>query len=249
MYTANVFRAITYAVVALFVCIWVFALRRGDPDQLWALFSAVIFFGLLGFSSFSFINSAASVSFVQAARDSLMLFAWMFTSGIAYRQGLPPLIAFGIGNLLFMRTDLLAGIVGLVAPDFAFESGSGLAVALSFCMAAVLIVYTIVLLTTHPATAAGTDDTDGQKDATEAIEDVPPDPFEAYQLTPRETQVVELLLRGYTLPQIGEHFSISLNTARWYAKSIYRKLNIHSKAELIELAESKAGTGRQPKTA
>ena len=63
--------------------------------------------------------------------------------------------------------------------------------------------------------------------------------LDLYDLSAREQQVVNLLLRGYTLPQVGERLGVSLNTARYYAKSIYRKLNIHSKAELIDLAEGR----------
>ena len=254
-YTANVFRVFAFLLIAAVFCAWVLAARRDDPDQLWPLFSCTVFFGLLGYSSFSFVDEEASVSFMRATQDCIMLFAWVFVTGTCYRQELPALVTFGLGTVLFMRTDLVASILaplGLLPGADAPSDGS-LSVALSFAMAAVLIVYTIALLWRSAARAGGS--ADASATANRADGAAGPEPGEnrpgagdgdaaanalpgiaPFGLTAREEQVVGLLLRGYTLPQVGEHFGVSLNTARYYAKAIYRKMGIHSKAELIELA-------------
>ena len=265
-YMANAFRVLAFAVLAGIFCAWVFALHRSDPDQLWPLFSCTIFFGLLGYSSFSFVNAEASVSFMRATQDCIMLFAWVFVSGTCYRQGLPRLVTFGLGATLLMRTDLIANLLGLAGAMPRGQADAGLAVALSFVMAAVLIVSTIALLWRGGAgaddagradarhgqapaskTAPGGSDSPASRDEREPqVLDTPERPasdlapLAPFELTARELQVVELMLRGYTLPQAGERLGVSLNTARYYAKTIYRKLGIHSKAELIALAE---GTG------
>jgi DNA-binding CsgD family transcriptional regulator len=54
-------------------------------------------------------------------------------------------------------------------------------------------------------------------------------------LSPREVEVVELLLRGNTVSAIARKLFISENTVRGHTKAIYRKLGIHSKQELIDL--------------
>lgn len=54
-------------------------------------------------------------------------------------------------------------------------------------------------------------------------------------LSPRETEVVSLMLRGNTVPAIARKLFISENTVRGHTKAIYRKLNVHSKQELIDL--------------
>lgn len=56
-----------------------------------------------------------------------------------------------------------------------------------------------------------------------------------YGLTQRELQVLELMCIGRDLPYISEALFISKNTVRSHSKSIYRKLNVHSKQELIDL--------------
>lgn len=253
-YTANAFRVLAFLVLACVFCTWVFALRRDDPDQLWPLYSCTVFFGLLGFSSFSFVNPIASLSFMQATQDCIMLFAWVFVAGTCYRQHLPRLIAFGMGTTLYMRTDIISNILTLLGIHLD-KADDAAAVALSFAMAAALIVYTVMLLgrkiwgeksssrdtggsaasTDMPAELAGC----GSDGVTASGTDSELSRLDLYDLSAREQQVVNLLLRGYTLPQVGERLGVSLNTARYYAKGIYRKLDIHSKAELIDLAEGR----------
>lgn len=55
------------------------------------------------------------------------------------------------------------------------------------------------------------------------------------QLTDKEKEVVQLLLRGYTYKGIAEQLFISENTMKFHIKNIYQKLNIRSKMELIKL--------------
>lgn len=52
-------------------------------------------------------------------------------------------------------------------------------------------------------------------------------------LTSRELDVMKLICRGRSKRYIAEHLIISENTVRSYAKSLYRKLDIHSRQELM----------------
>lgn len=53
------------------------------------------------------------------------------------------------------------------------------------------------------------------------------------KLTPAETEVCKLLLEGYTLRQIAGMLEKSYSTINTYYSSIYKKLNINSRAELL----------------
>lgn len=55
------------------------------------------------------------------------------------------------------------------------------------------------------------------------------------QLTDKESEVVKLLLRGYTYKAMSENLFISENTLKYHIKNIYQKLNINSKMELIKI--------------
>lgn len=246
-YTANMFRAPVFCAIALFFAVWVRVLKRDDPDQLWQLFAFVIFCGLLGYSSFSLFDTAMAYAFMQATQDCLMMFAWIYTAGLVWRNGLPAFAAFGLATIVFMRTDLPASVVGMAFPSLDLDPGSLATTGISFAMAIALIVYTLVLLNRRPEGrlagggpvensrgAGSTEDAAGEGGASEGGVDW----AGRFALSAREEQVVDLLLHGYTLPQLADKLGISLNTVRWYTKGIYRKLAIHSKAELIELAET-----------
>ncbi|SDK11826.1 response regulator transcription factor [Natronincola ferrireducens] len=58
---------------------------------------------------------------------------------------------------------------------------------------------------------------------------------EKKQLTDRETEIIELLLKGYTYKGIAENLCISENTMKYHVKNIYQKLSINSKMELIKI--------------
>ena len=54
---------------------------------------------------------------------------------------------------------------------------------------------------------------------------------ECHSLTPRETEVLQLIGRGLTLPEAGAALGMSSQTVATHVKSIYRKLGIRSRAE------------------
>lgn len=56
-----------------------------------------------------------------------------------------------------------------------------------------------------------------------------------YALTPREREIVDLILKGKGSQQIAERLFISLGTVKNHRKNIYGKLNIGSQAELFSL--------------
>lgn len=56
-----------------------------------------------------------------------------------------------------------------------------------------------------------------------------------FRLSARETEVMEHIARGDTVPRIAAELEVSENTVRTHAKRIYAKLGIHSKQELGDL--------------
>lgn len=56
-----------------------------------------------------------------------------------------------------------------------------------------------------------------------------------YRLSARETEVMEHIARGDTVPRIASELEVSENTVRTHAKRIYAKLDVHSKQELSDL--------------
>jgi DNA-binding NarL/FixJ family response regulator len=65
-------------------------------------------------------------------------------------------------------------------------------------------------------------------------------PLESYHLSERELQIGHLLAEGYSYLEISEKNYISINTVRYYVKSLYSKLNIKNKIQLSNIFQSKA---------
>lgn len=52
-------------------------------------------------------------------------------------------------------------------------------------------------------------------------------------LTPRESQVVQLLGRGCTYYEVAARLGVSLHTVTSHVKNAYRKLDVHSAAAAV----------------
>lgn len=61
-----------------------------------------------------------------------------------------------------------------------------------------------------------------------------------YGLTGRELEVLGYLVRGRSQPYIRDALCLSQNTVASHARSIYRKLGVHSKQELLDILESRS---------
>ncbi len=55
-------------------------------------------------------------------------------------------------------------------------------------------------------------------------------------LTPRETDVLRLLVQGYTNRQIAEELSLSVRTVEGHRSNLTEKLGLHSRVELVRYA-------------
>lgn len=52
-------------------------------------------------------------------------------------------------------------------------------------------------------------------------------------LTPRETDVLQLIAKGFTYDEIGDVLSMSVNTVRSHIRGLYRKLEVGSRGEAV----------------
>lgn len=56
-------------------------------------------------------------------------------------------------------------------------------------------------------------------------------------LSSREAEVLELLAAGYNAVSIAEKLQVSYNTGRTHVRNVYKKLGVHSHAELLDICE------------
>jgi two-component system, NarL family, response regulator LiaR len=67
---------------------------------------------------------------------------------------------------------------------------------------------------------------------------------EAFDLTPREQEVLALLIQGLTNPEIADRLVVSRSTAKAHVSNILSKMGVSNRAEAISLALQYASTKR-----
>lgn len=59
--------------------------------------------------------------------------------------------------------------------------------------------------------------------------------FEQYNISPREQDIVRLIIQGYSNMQIAENLSITVSTVKKHITRVYQKMELKSRYELIAL--------------
>lgn len=137
----------------------------------------------------------------------------------------------------FVGVEIVAGILRrLVAPVIAWHMGVSFDVlsqqasmALCFVLMACCIG-TLVVLLVRGGRARDDAGPSNQVDVANAL-------AQQFGLTPREAVIAGYLVRGYTSPAIAKAQDLSLSTVQTHTRSIYGKVGVHSRQELIEVAE------------
>ena len=57
-----------------------------------------------------------------------------------------------------------------------------------------------------------------------------------YHLTPHETRLLKMLVDGHNYKSAAAHLKLSVNTVAFHMKSVYEKLQVHSKSEAVAKA-------------
>jgi DNA-binding NarL/FixJ family response regulator len=60
-----------------------------------------------------------------------------------------------------------------------------------------------------------------------------------FDLTQRESEILQLLVQGLIYKEIGSRLQISANTAKKHVINIYQKLHVNSRAQALHLAYEK----------
>ena len=66
-----------------------------------------------------------------------------------------------------------------------------------------------------------------------APSDIAPILTEAYDLTPRERQITQLIARGHGTGEIAASLHLSAHTVRDYVKAVFEKVGVSSRGELV----------------
>ncbi|MDR2380749.1 MAG: helix-turn-helix transcriptional regulator [Bifidobacteriaceae bacterium] len=172
--------------------------------------------------------------------NSFYFMVWALWSGDPGKAGLPR--RFVLGLCVLVASESLGSIVGSRIVTVVNETGATLAVV------SVIVVYLLLMaaILSFDRSNRTMMEEAGRVAAGDAASPIPRTSDEdldewvlRYHLSARETDVFKLLAKGRNRVYISKELFISDNTTRTHMKSIYRKLDIHSHQELIDLLEGK----------
>ena len=159
---------------------------------------------------------------------------WWSILGSLFDYSKNPTQILGMGLSMNVLGILMGGFIGsiIVSVEGGYQQASIIALIIIFIIIILLPILNNLLsrhLKNHVFLMNFTNMKESERDS--VITDFQDDK----QLTDREIEVVELLLKGYTYRAIAERLVISENTMKYHVKNIYQKLNINSKMELIKI--------------
>ncbi len=164
-----------------------------------------------GFEQMGFIASYCLLGLVMSQHAGFRLFKWII------------FFALNLAMLIYMVPGLIAASNPEALP------GAAIAVAAGFFVLFILLspVYTQKLFglsaLEQPAGPKSPDDSPDK--ALDAV-------LDEKGLTPREQEILALLLDGLLIKECADRLDISVATVKFHAKNIYRKLGINSRSQL-----------------
>lgn len=165
----------------------------------------------------------------------LMLWAVLFELFLETR------VAF---NVLYGIVRGLVSLATLMATGFSLFVMASMPdgvvhVVLLFFLLAMILVSSILFGSRNVASLWGLERSAIAPEATDA-EQIAHAMAQRYGLTARETEVMALLMKGRNEPFISEALFISPGTTHSHVSHIYAKIGVHSRQELLDVAEGQA---------
>ena len=214
---------------------------------------------VVGFAAFIVLGEGAGayVAYVVAiaARFAFGLITQMYFARYAVQGAATPVQSYGLGWIFVHLGDLL-GVVALVLVESgvaagAFSLDQVVAVSIALLVSATMFVLSdgrafafgsrkedVAVAALGESVPSPTLPGDSVVDAASEVDELTARILELAQrggLTPRETEVFDLLARGRSIPYVRDALVISRETAATHAKHVYAKLDVHSRQELIDL--------------
>lgn len=229
-------------VAAITTMTYVMSLRQGGVSVegvYWFSlpFAVLGMLAMLVFGQDGFIVGGSLLNGCGMFMQSLIVFKVLES---VQQKGVSPLLGFSVGLGLVALMVFVGNVAGkLLLGAFGF---SELLLGV-LCAIGVLTLFLMLIAQVRgdeparepapevPDTGASINPSDDKDERLRRME-------KAYDLTARECEVFELLARGRSLPVIADQLFVTTGTVKTHTMHIYRKLEVNSKQELLDLVES-----------
>lgn len=194
--------------------------------------------------SFGFLNSVASGFCVSASYTAFSILIMLILANMSYRYGISAIWLFGIERGIRSLFSLFGRVVEnnmylIDVPGFSQDASLNALVILLVVVCTMILFSEQELSSRWGVTFLGSSDKEEdtaiikkQELATRCHEIA-----KRYRLSQREEEVLLLLAQHKTIASIEKELVIANGTAKTHVKHIYRKLDIHSRDELVALLE------------
>lgn len=184
-----------------------------------------------------------------AAFQCFRAIVWAYLANISERLDVSPLRVFGLTQACFafavvVGAPLAQGLTSVVTLGIAQWTSIALAVIFLIFVSAVFImnqrdIQSIWGLSSVPEKKVETDAVEASAVSSTAETKLSDIGFlqEEHGLSARELEVAQLLAKGRSLPFIQEELHIAKGTAQTHLNHIYKKLDVHSRQEFLDLVE------------
>lgn len=184
-------------------------------------------------------NPSVANSMVAVTATMFRTFLFICEFQLSAKTGLSPILVFGVGETLKRVPNFL---MMAIVPEFSIESvmQDQFVYLAYFLLPGLLLVFVYVLVCTE-SDFRFFERQERLESAQELVEQYRTELARSYGLSDRETEVFLLLAKGKSGPKIAEELFLATGTINVYVKKIYKKLGVHTRQELIELASYEPG--------
>ncbi len=227
-------------VIALAVFAGVIA--RGERFDFLAIYRVALPLMVAAFlilPTFGFFSSACTFACVTASYTAFSILIMLILANMSYRYGVSALWLFGLErgvralfNVLGRKAEL--GFSALIAQNVTYET------TINTLVIVLVVALTMILFSEKELTslwgityiddpAAEGAQTMNKQELAVRCQDL----ARAYSLSAREEEVLQLLAQRKSIGAIEKELFIANGTAKAHIRHIYRKLDIHSRKELL----------------
>lgn len=167
---------------------------------------------------------------------------WCMIANAVHDTKLPAALLFSCSLVCTNGAQLAGTLVGLANADTLGQGGVALT---AIALVAVYLIAMVSMFLFKDKSLRGIDEpaaveppSSGQRG--DALQERCATLAQSHGFTPRESEILVHLGQGRTARAISEKLVVSENTVKYHIKSIYQKLDVHSRDEVVDLIEREA---------
>ncbi|MEG0322610.1 MAG: helix-turn-helix transcriptional regulator [Raoultibacter sp.] len=229
---------IVAAVVVLPLCL----LKSNRPllSFIYQVFLPICAVALIVLNAFPFGTTAQwlAASFSYVFYGIIGIIALASLCAMAHAREFSPAFIYGLAVACFMAVSFV-GIMCGASSIFADNAGPILLVVSTLYFGFVVLAPLIAAWRREGVAEPGRSQEIGEGEAQSDLQKRCEEVALRFELSPREAEILSYLGRGHGIVFIAKTLVISESTVRTHVKSIYRKLEVSSREQLIELIDKK----------